>query len=106
MTTDSSCEPSQNVIPTEDLKGPSGGIYGSALRKAKTPLSTDPSAHSQGSLARDDSWAGHRDRKLALGWRASRVGIAKASPASTAAGRGGVAARNARQQRDRDWMEH
>ena len=52
--TGSSCEPSQNVIPTEDLKGPSGGICGVDLAKRTAAISIDPSTRSLRSLPRDD----------------------------------------------------
>ena len=57
--TGSSCQPSQSVIPTEDLKGPSGGIYGK-YRSALTHFSIDSSAHSLRSLGRNDSQARRR----------------------------------------------
>ena len=41
MMTGSYDEPNWGVIPTEDLKGPSGGIYGLAPGEAKTLLTAD-----------------------------------------------------------------
>ena len=51
MTTGSSCEHSQKVIPTEDLKGPSGGIYEALSGRPKRPF---PQIPRLASLARDD----------------------------------------------------
>ena len=51
MTTGSSCEHSQKVIPTEDLKGPSGGIYEALSGRPKRPF---PQIPPLAMLGRDD----------------------------------------------------
>ena len=59
----SSTEPSQNVIPTEDPAGPSGGIYEKS-RSALARFLIDSSAHSLRSLGRNDNQIHRRHADL------------------------------------------